>query len=134
MPELTYGRGYVYSIQYHIVWCVKYRRKVLSESIVKSLQNNLNKIAEDNHFQITQFASNLDHVHLLIDCSPQHYIPDMLKALKGVSARLLMKEYGDELRKKLWGGHLWNPSYFVATVSENTTEQIKNYILNQKER
>lgn len=46
----------------------------------------------------------------------------MIKALKGVSARILMKEYGEELRKKLWGGHLWNPSYFVATVSENTEE------------
>jgi putative transposase len=49
----------------------------------------------------------------------------MLKELKGVSVRLLMKEFGDTLRKKLWGGHLWNPSYFVATVSENTEEQIR---------
>ena len=59
-------------------------------------------------------------IHLLVNCSPQHYIPDMIKALKGVSARLLMKEFGEELKRKLWGGHLWNPSYFVATVSENT--------------
>ncbi len=49
-----------------------------------------------------------------------------MRALKGVSARLLMKEYGDELKKKLWGGHLWNPSYFIATVSENTEEQIRD--------
>lgn len=49
----------------------------------------------------------------------------MIKALKGVSARLLIKEYGEELKKKLWGGHLWNPSYFVLTVSENTEEQIR---------
>ena len=62
-----------------------------------------------------------------------HYIPNMMKALKGVSARLLMKEFGDSLRKKLWGGHLWNPSYFVATVSEHTEEQIRRYIKNQKE-
>jgi len=61
--------------------------------------------------------ANLDHIHLLIDCSPQHYIPDMIKALKGVSARLLLKEF-PELKQKLWGGHLWNPSYFVATVSQ----------------
>ena len=56
----------------------------------------------------------------------------MIKALKGVSARILMKEYKEELRKKLWGGHLWNPSYFVATVSENTEEQIRKYIQKQK--
>ena len=43
-----------------------------------------------------------------------------------------MLEYKDELKKKLWGGHLWNPSYFISTVSENTEEQIRNYIKSQK--
>lgn len=132
--KLTYGRGYVYSIQYHIVWCVKYRRKVLTPNIEKSLIQILNKIAEDNNFRILECNGDLDHIHLLIDCSPQHYIPDMIKALKGVSARLLMKEYGDELKKQLCGGHLWNPSYYVATVSENTESQIKKYIQNQKQK
>ena len=130
--EVTCGRGYVYSIQYHIVWCVKYRHKVLTPKIEKRLYEILNKIAEDNSFQILECNGDLDHIHLLINCSPQHYIPDMIKALKGVSARLLMKEYGDDLKKKLWGGHLWNPSYFVATVSENIEEQIRKYIQNQK--
>ena len=55
-----------------------------------------------------------------------------MKALKSVSARLLMQEFGAELKKKLWGGHLWNPSYFIATVSENTESLIKAYIQNQK--
>lgn len=132
MLQVTYGRGYVYSIQYHIVWCVKYRHKVLTPKIEKRLYEILNKIAEDNSFQILEYNGDLDHIHLLINCSPQHYIPDMIKALKGVSARLLMKEYGEELKKKLWGEHLWNPSYFVATVSENTQEQIRKYIQNQK--
>lgn len=45
-----------------------------------------------------------------------------------------MKEFGEELKEKLWGGHLWNPSYFVATVSENTEEQIRKYIQNQKRK
>lgn len=45
-----------------------------------------------------------------------------------------MKEFGEELKKKLWVGHLWNPSYFVATVSENTEEQIRKYIQNQKRK
>lgn len=58
----------------------------------------------------------------------------MIKELKGVSARLLMKEFGEELKRKLWGGYLWNPSYFVATVSENTEEQIRKYIQSQKRK
>lgn len=132
MLQVTYGRGYVYSMQYHIVWCVKYQHKVLTPKIEKKLYEILNKIAEDNSFQILECNGDLDHIHLLINCSPQHYIPDMIKALKGVSVRLLMKEYEEELKKKLWGGHLWNPSYFVAIVSENTEEQIRKYIQNQK--
>ena len=132
--EVTHGRGYVYSIQYHIVWCVKYRHKIITEQIENRLIEILNKIADDNGFQILECNTDKDNIHLLVNCSPQHYIPDMIKALKGVSARLLMKEFGEELKKKLWGGHLWNPSYFVATVSENTEEQIRKYIQNQKRK
>ncbi len=132
--NVTHGRGYVYSIQYHIVWCVKYRRKVLSSDIEQSLKEILRNIAQDNNFTILECTGDLDHIHLLVDCSPQHYIPDMIKALKGVSARLLFKQYGEELKSKLWNGHLWNPSYFVATVSENTESQVRAYIQSQKEK
>ncbi|WP_373306745.1 IS200/IS605 family transposase [Lederbergia ruris] len=129
--EVKRGRGYVYSIQYHVVWCVKYRHKVLTGDIDVRLRELLHQIATDNGFTISEMETDCDHIHLLIDCTPQHSIPTMIKALKGVSARLLFKEY-PVLKKKLWGGHLWNPSYFVATVSENTGEQIRQYIQNQK--
>ena len=130
--EVTHGRGYVYSIQYHIVWCVKYRRKIIVPEIEQKLHTILHKIAEENGFQILELNGGEDHIHLFINCSPQNYIPDMMKALKGVSARLLMKECGDSLKDKLYGGHLWNPSYYIATVSENTEEQVRRYIKSQK--
>ncbi|MBW8349337.1 IS200/IS605 family transposase [Bacillus sp. IITD106] len=131
MAEVKYGRGYVYSIQYHLVWCVKYRHKVLVDNIKVRLKELLHQIAEDNGFTIVEMECDLDHIHLLVDCTPQHSIPTMMKALKGVSARLLFKEF-PELKRKLWGGHLWNPSYFVATVSEQTEAQIRAYIQKQK--
>lgn len=131
MEKVTYGRGYVYSIQYHIVWCTKYRHKILQGKIETVLKKIIQQIAEDNQFRILEIEADLDHIHLLIDCSPQHYIPNIFKALKGVSARLLLK-FHPEIRRKLWGGHLWNPSYFVATVSENTEKQIREYIRGQK--
>lgn len=101
--EVTHGRGYVYSIQYHIVWCVKYRHRIITKRIENKLLEILNKIADDNGFQILECNTDKDHIHLLINCSPQHYIQDMIKALKGVSARLLMKEFGEELREKTMG-------------------------------
>lgn len=132
--EVIHGRGYVYSIQYHIVWCVKYRHKILTPKIEKRLLEILNMVAECENFQILECNTDKDHIHILTNCSPQHYIPNIIQRMKGISSRLLMKEFGEALRKKLWGGHLWNPSYFVATVSENTEEQIKKYINNQKRK
>lgn len=88
--EVTHGRGYVYSIQYHIVWCVKYRHKVLTGQIETRLKEILKKIAGDNDFQILEYNTDKDHVHILINCTPQHYIPNLMKAMKGVSVRLLI--------------------------------------------
>ena len=132
MSSISKGRGYVYSIKYHVVWCVKYRNKILAGDIENDLRYILHRVADDNGFYITELNTDEDHVHLLLECRPQHYIPDMIKALKGVSGRYLMQKYGDELRKELLGGHIWSPSYFIATVSENTESQIREYIRSQK--
>ena len=133
MAKVIRGRGYVYSIKYNIVWCAKYRHKVLQGKVEERLKEIIDEIAKDNRFVIEEIETDLDHIHLLISCSPQHHIPNVIKALKGVSARLLFKEF-PELKGKLWGGHLWNPSYFIATVSENTEEQIREYIKGQKSK
>lgn len=131
--NLTYGRGYVYKIQYHIVWCVKYRRAVLSDKVESSLFESCQETADERGFNIDAMECMPDHIHLLISCSPQHYIPTLIKVLKGNSARRLFMLH-PELKSKLWDGHLWNPSYFVATVSENTSQQIEEYINNQKKQ
>ena len=132
--DVAHGRGYVYSIQYHIVWCVKYRHGIINNEIENRLKEILTKISDYEEFQIIEYNTDKDHIHLLINCSPQHYIPNIIQKLKGISSRHLMREFGDELKKKLWGGNIWNPSYFVVTVSENTEQQIKQYIKNQKRR
>jgi putative transposase len=71
-----------------------------------------------------------DHIHLLVDCKPQLRLSDAIKILKGNIARWLFLEH-PEIKKQLLGGHLWNPSYFVATVSDRTLEQVETYINNQ---
>lgn len=131
MSEVHHGRGYVYSIQYHLVWCVKYRHDVLIDRIEFDTKLIIKDIADKHEIKIVEMETDKDHIHLLIECKPQHYIPNLVKAFKGVSARRLFKLH-PELKKRLWGGHLWNPSYFIATVSENTKEQIRMYIQNQK--
>ena len=133
MAEIRYGRGYVYSIQYHIVWCVKYRRRVLLGEVEKDLKKAMIEIAGNYGITIVEMETDQDHIHLLVECTPQHYIPDILKTLKGVSARRLFQLH-PEIKQKLWGGHLWNPSYFVATASEHTETQIRTYIQSQQQK
>lgn len=129
--EISKGRGCVYSLEYHVAWCVKYRHKILTEQILSALKTILLTVCDEIEVKIIEFNGELDHIHILISCKPTHYIPDVVQKLKGVSSRVLMLQFSNELQRKLWGGHIWNPSYFIATVSENTESQIKEYIKNQ---
>ena len=133
MPKVIHGRGYVYSLQYHLVWCVKYRRKVLVHEIEQSLKEILIKLCKEHEITIEEIETDKDHIHLLISLKPQQYIPTVVKTLKGQSARRLFKLH-PEIKRFLWGGHLWNPSYFIVTVNENTEEQVRRYIQNQKQK
>jgi len=74
--ELSYGRGYVYSLQYHLVWCTKYRKKVLKDGIDAECKEMLCDLAEEYKFQILAMEVMPDHIHLLVDCRPQFYISD----------------------------------------------------------
>ena len=131
--KLTYGRGYVYSLQYHIIWCTKYRKKVLEGGIEEQCKRMLQELAVQYSFQILAMEVMPDHIHLLLDCRPQFMISDMVKIFKGNLARRLFMDHS-ELKKQLWGGHLWNPSYCAVTVSNRSYEQMEHYIDSQKEK
>ena len=131
--KLSYGRGYVYSLQYHLVWCTKYRKKVLKNGIDTECKEMLQNLAEEYKFQILAMEVMPDHIHLLVDCKPQFYISDMIKIMKGNLARQMFLAY-PELKKELWGGHLWNPSYCAITVSDRSRDQVLAYIEGQKEK
>ena len=129
--DMTYGRGYVYSLQYHIVWCTKYRKGVLTGGLNTECKQMLQQLSEEYHFRIVAMEVMPDHIHLLLDCKPQFYIPDMIKIMKGNLARWLFLRH-PELKKELWGGHLWNPSYCAVTVSDRSRDQVEKYIRTQK--
>lgn len=128
--EISKGRGYVYGIEYHIVFCTKYRKKVLCGDVKENCIRLILLLSDEMKFKIKEINTDLDHIHLLISCSPQHYIPDIVKRLKGTTALWLFRLF-PELKEELWGGHLWNPSYLVSTVSDNLEETIVEYIKSQ---
>lgn len=74
-----------------------------------------------------------DHTHLLVVCKPQLRLSDAIKILKGNTARWLFLSH-PEIRKSLWGGHLWDPAYFVAAVNDRSLSQVTDYINAQKKQ
>lgn len=129
--NVTHGRGYVYLLQYHIVWVTKYRRKVLTGDIAEETKYHLLDTMKSLQMDCLAMEVMPDHIHLLVSCKPQLRLSDAIKILKGNTARWLFMSH-PELKKSLWGGHLWNPSYFVVTVSERSTAQVEAYINSQE--
>jgi putative transposase len=118
-----------YSCKYHIIWCTKYRRQLLINSIQTKLKYIIQEIIDSNNCEIIEMEIMSDHVHLLLECPPQLGIHKLVKQLKGKSSRLLRQEFS-ELRTKV--PTLWTNSYFVSTVGGAPLNIIKKYIENQK--
>ncbi len=131
--DVTHGRGYVYSLQYHIVWTTKYRKSIFIGTIETEVKQYLLETLKSLDMDVLAMEIMPDHIHLLVDCKPQLRLSDAVKILKGNTARWLFLKH-PEIKKQLLGGHLWNPSYFVATVSDRTMEQVTQYINSQKTR
>ena len=132
MSNLKHGRTCVYNVNYHIVWSTKYRRKVLNEKIEKRLKEILNEVAFKKGFEIAEIeVGQQDHVHVFVSSIPKNSISYIAKMLKGISGRLLLKEF-PEIETKLWNGELWNPSYYVETIGSISEEAIRKYIQNQE--
>lgn len=106
---------------------------ILKNGLDTECKKMLYELAEEYRFQILAMEVMPDHIHLLLDCKPQFFISDMIKIMKGNLARQLFLSH-PELKRELWGGHLWNPSYCAVTVSDRSRDQVMAYIEGQKER
>ena len=129
--KLNYARSSVYSLQYHMILVTKYRRDVLIGDVKIELEELLQKMTKQFSGKIIEINIMPDHVHMLVDASPKYSISSIMKGYKGASARILFMHH-PEIKEKLWGGHLWQPSYFVCTVSERSEDMIREYIRKQK--
>ena len=122
-----------WNCKYHIVFAPKYRRKVIYGKIRVDIGKIMRMLCARKGIEIIEAECCPDHIHMLVDCRPQFYISDMIKIMKGNLARQMFLLH-PELKKELWGGHLWNPSYCAVTVSDRSREQVSAYIEGQKEK
>ena len=119
----------VYSCKYHVVWCPKYRRRVLVSGVDERLKDIIHQVAQEHDAEVIEMEVMPDHVHLLVEVDPQYGIHKLVKQLKGRSSRLLRQEF-PWLTSRL--PSLWTNSYFVSTVGGAPRAVIKQYIENQK--
>lgn len=120
----------VYCIQFHLVFCVKYRRKVLTDQISKRLKELVLELSIKADVKIIEQETDKDHIHILFASKPSITLSNFINSLKSVTSRMIRKEY-PEVKKALWKDKFWSPSYFIASVGQVTLADVKKYVENQ---
>lgn len=120
----------VYALQYHLVQCVKYRKKVLDEKIMIFIKEKVKEIS--NRFDVTviNIECDKDHFHMLFKSKPTLNIPKYLNAIKTITSREIQRKF-PEVKKKLWKNAFWSRSYFLTTTGQVTLDQLKEYVESQ---
>lgn len=124
-----FNNNIVYSCKYHVIWCSKYRRKVLANGVDMRLKELILSISKEYSFDVLEMEIMPDHVHLLVDVDPQFGVNKVVKTIKGKTSRILRDEF-PYLKTKL--PTLWTNSYFVTTVGSARLDVVKKYIQSQK--
>ncbi len=127
MNKVKSTRHSKYHINYHIVWIPKYRRRVLIGPVATRTEEILRQIADKMAWEIVALEVMPDHIHIFVTASPKYSPADIVKRLKGASARQLLLEF-PQLTKRTGQGTLWAPSYYVGTAGAVSAEIIKRYI------
>lgn len=127
MVDIIFQRNCVYQTAYHVVWCPKYRKRILTGKVAETLSEVLDGVCTKRGFAILSKEIQPDHVHFFVSIPPAVSVAEAVKIFKGASARTLFVRH-PELKKQLWDGHLWSPSYYVGTAGNVSAETIRKYI------
>ena len=116
---------------YHLVCTVKYRRNVLTPTVTDTLVNVCMEIEETSDIEFIEIGTDVNHVHFLIQTTPNYSVAQYVKMIKGRTANRIFK-INPEVKDKLWRGEFWRDGYWIVTVGENMPEDvIREYVKNQ---
>jgi putative transposase len=116
----------------HLVFVTKYRRDVLTKAILDDLRIIFTNVCKDFEAELVEFDGEDDHVHLLVNYPPKVAVSALVNSLKGVCSRLIRQKNDPSVRRKLWGGALWSPSYFAGSCGGAPIAIIRQYIEQQQ--
>lgn len=130
--EWRTGRTCVFKNFAHLVFVTKYRRGVLTESMLLRLKEIFSETMKQMKGELLEFGGEDDHVHLLISYHPSYALSNIVGKLKGKSSYFLRQEFWEEIKKKLWCSHFWSPSYCLVSCGGAPLEIVKAYVENQR--
>jgi len=116
----------------HLVFVTKYRRGVFTKEVLVDLRDIFAGVCKDFEAELVEFDGEEDHVHLLVNYHPKVAVSNLVNSLKGVSSRMIRQKQYPSIRKKLWGGALWSPSYFAGSCGGAPIAVIRQYIEQQQ--
>jgi putative transposase len=128
--QVRKGRHCVSALHTHLVFVTKYRGKVFNDEKLMRLREILVEVCLDFEVALTEFNGEQDHVHLLVEYPPKVQLSKLINSLKGISSRLMRKEF-PELHRYLWNGALWSPSYFAGSCGGASNDVLTTYIEQQ---
>ncbi|NOU82809.1 IS200/IS605 family transposase, partial [Paenibacillus sp. LMG 31459] len=131
--ELDTNNHSVFSLHYHLVLVVKYRRKVIDDDISNRLQEIFESIQPNYNITLQEWKHDKDHVHILMKAHPNSDISKFLNAYKSASSRLIKKEF-PVIRQQLWKEYFWSRSYCLLTTGGAPIEVIRKYIESQGQK
>lgn len=132
MSQLRSGSHVVFSIHLHIVFVTKYRRKVLTPSMIEDMKSVFDRVLSANKSILSEYNGESDHVHLLISLHPDNNISDLVASLKSASSRILREKYKSEIDKYYWGkAKLWHDSKCIVSCGSAPLQIVKEYIQGQ---
>ena len=132
MQNVRKGSHSIHQLHVHLVWSTKYRYEVLRGDIQIRCRDLIRQSCDILDIQILKGVVSKDHIHLHISYPPKLSVSDIMKRLKGRSAKILLLEYS-ELKKRYWGGHLWGIGYGAWSTGNITDEMIQEYLNHHKE-
>ena len=125
--DYRYGGHTVYNIEYHFVWVTKYRYQILQGDVSLRVRDLVRQTCEAFEIKILSGVVSRDHVHIVVSAPPNMAPSEIMRRIKGRSARKLFEEF-PVLKKRYWGKHFWARGYFCVTVGQMTEEMIMNYL------
>jgi len=122
----------VYQCSYHIVWCPKYRYRILKGQVGEFVEDKIRAICEWKKVEILELKVMEDHVHMVMSISPKVSVSEFMGVLKSKTAINLFKSYKELKKKPYWGNHFWSRGYCVSTVGLDE-DKIRRYVKYQEE-